>query len=109
MVFLCLVLHILGDFLNADILSEVIVIDVSLHFNEVDDTLELILSTDGELNRNGITLESVLHHVNNTIEVGTHNVHLIYISHTGNLIVISLSPNGFRLRLNASLSTENSY
>ena len=43
------------------------------------------------------------------IEVGTHDVHLIYISHTGYLVVISLTPNGLRLGLNTALSAENCY
>ena len=102
-------LHVLRDILNLDISTKVVCINVSLHFNKVNDTLEIVFCTDRELNRNGITLESILHHVNNTIEVGTHDVHLIYISHTGYLVVISLTPNGLRLGLNTALSTENCY
>lgn len=109
MILLSLFLHILGDILNTDVLSEIIIVNVSLHFNEVDDSSEFIFSADRKLNRNGVTFKSVLHHVYDTVEVGTHNIHLIYISHTGNLIIVSLSPNGFRLGLNTTLSAENGY
>ena len=109
MVFGSLVGHILGNFLHADILSKVIVVNVCFHFNQVNDTLEAVLASDRELNGNSVTFKSVEHHVHNMVEIGAHNVHLIYIGHTGNHIVVSLSPNGFRLRLNASLCTENSY
>jgi putative multiple sugar transport system permease protein len=101
--------HIVRNILDLDICTEVVCIDVSLHLNEVDDTSEVVLSTDRKLDRNGITLESVLHHVYNTVEVSAHDIHLVYVRHTGNLVVISLTPYCLRLRLNAALSAKYSY
>ena len=101
-----LFLHILRNFFYTDIFSKVIVVYISLHFNQVDYALELIFSTDRQLNRNSITLQSVVHHFQNTIEVCAHDVHLVDISHSRNLVLISLSPNCFGLWLYAALCTE---
>ena len=43
--------HIFGNFLNSNILAEIIVIDVCFHFNKVNDTLKVIFRTDRKLNR----------------------------------------------------------
>ena len=49
------------------------------------------------------------HHVDNAVEISAHNVHLVDIRHTRNLVFLSLTPNGLRLRLNAALCAENRY
>ena len=49
-----------------------------------------------------------MHHIHNAIEVRAVDIHLVDIAHTRNLVHISLSPNGFRLGLNAALCTEDS-
>ena len=108
-VLLCLIKHIRGDFLNAHILSEVVIINIGVHFNQVDNALKICFSADRKLNRNSVALKSVLHHMNYIVEICAHNVHLIYISHSGYMIVVSLTPNGFRLRLNTALCAENGY
>ena len=108
-VFVSHVNHVSGNILYSDILAKVIVIHVCLHFNQVNDTLKVIFRTDRKLNGHCVTLETLVHHFNNTEEVGTHNIHLIYISHSGYLIFISLTPYGLRLGLNAALCAENSY
>ena len=108
-VFLSLFLHILGNLFHAHILAEVIIVYICVHLNEVDDASEGRLSADRQLNRNSVALQSVVHHVYYVVEVCTHNIHLIYISHSGYVVVVRLAPNCFRLRLNAALSAEYSY
>ena len=101
--------HVFGDRLNADILTQLVVVDVSLHVQKVDDTAEGHLLTDGELKGHGICVESVLHHVQNMIEVGARDVHLVDISHTGHAILVSLTPDGLRLGLNTALGAEDGH
>ena len=48
-------------------------------------------------------MESFLHHIDNAIEVGSHNVHLVDIRHSRNIVFVRLSPYGFGLRFNAAL------
>ena len=104
-----LFLKVLRDFFLTDILSKVIIVYISLHFEQVDDSLEVVLSADRELDRNGITMESFMEHIQNVVEVCAHDIHLVDIYHSWYLIVISLSPNCFSLGLNTTLSTKNCY
>jgi len=104
-----LFLKVLRDLFLTDILSKIIIVYISLHFEQIDDTLEVVLSTDRELDRNGVTMKSFMEHIQNVVEVCTHDIHLVDIYHSWHLIVISLSPNCFSLRLNTTLSTKNCY
>ena len=106
-IFFSLFLHVIRDFFHADIFSQIIIVYISLHFYQVNDALELVLSADRQLNRNSITLQSLVHHINDTVEIRAHDIHLVDINHTRNLILISLSPYGFCLRLNAALCAQN--
>ena len=47
-------LHVLGDFLLRVICAVLVVIDLSLHCNKVNDTGEIALSADGQLNGNSV-------------------------------------------------------
>ena len=108
-IFLGNVNHILRNILDAHILAHVVIVDVRLHIDQVDDPTEGIFAADRKLNRNGITLQALLHHLDDIIEVSAHDVHLIDIRHTRNMIFLSLAPNRFGLGLNATLCAENGY
>ena len=101
--------HILGDRLNAHILTEVIVVYVCLHGHQVDDTAEAALLADRELDCDRIGMKPVLHHLNDTEKVGSGNVHLVDVRHSRDLVLVSLTPNGLGLGLNAALRAENGY
>jgi len=105
-VFLCLFAHILRDRLDSHIFSEVIVVDDRFHIYEVDNSSEGTLLTDRKLNGHGICAESFLHHVKNTVEVSSHYIHLVDISHSRDFIFVCLTPYGLRLGLNAALSAK---
>ena len=45
-----------GDFFDSLILSELIVVNVSFHLDKINQSLEVILGADRQLNRNRITL-----------------------------------------------------
>ena len=99
--------HILGDRLNAHILAQLIVIDIGIHLHQVDDTLEGILLPDGELDGYGVGLQAVVYHVQHVIEIRAGDVHLVDVDHPGDMVVVSLTPNRFGLRLNTALSTHD--
>ena len=99
--------HVVGDLFNSDVESLLIVIHFRLHLNEIDDALERGFGADRELNGNCVTFEPFLHHRDDVIEVCAHNVHLVDVRHARNLVLVSLSPNGFGLRLNAALCTKH--
>ena len=107
MVLLSKFLHVLGNLLDSYVETLVVIVDISLHFNKVNNSLEVCFSTYGELDRNCVTLQALLHHVDNIIEISSHNVHLIDIDHSRNLVLVRLSPDSFGLRLNAALCAKN--
>ena len=106
-VFLCQLFHIVRDRLTADILAKVVIIDFCIHFDQVDNALKGVLTADRQLNRNGVALETLIDHIQHAVEVRAHNVHFIDINHTRNMVFVSLTPNGFRLRLNTALGAKN--
>ena len=107
MILVANVLHVLGNILNVDIGSEIVIINVSLHLNKVNKSLVRVLAAYRKLNGNGITFKTLMHHGQNPIKIGTHYVHLINIDHSGDMIFIGLTPYCFGLGLNAALCTKN--
>ena len=67
-VLLSLLHHVSRNILIADILAEVVIVNLSAHGDQVDDTLEGILRADRQLNRNSVALQTVLHHVDYVVE-----------------------------------------
>ena len=64
----------------------------SLHLDKVNYTLEVELSTDRNYYGAGVSTKNGLHLVYHAVEVSTLTVHLIYISDTGYVVLISLAP-----------------
>ena len=106
-ILLCLFLHIIGDVNDRNVVAQLIVVDISLHLHQVDDALEVIFGADGELNGQGVAFQTVMHHMDDIVEVRTHDVHLVNERHTGDFVFVSLMPNGFRLGFYAALGAEN--
>ena len=50
-----------------------------------------------------------MHHVEYIEEIGAHNVHLVDVDHTGDIIVVGLSPYRFGLRLDSALGTKHGH
>ncbi len=88
------ILHILGDFLLRVICAVLVVINLGLHCNKVNDTGKITLSADRQLNGHSVTLEPVLHHLNNVEEIRSHDVHFVNVNHSGYAVVVSLTPYG---------------
>ena len=82
--------------------------DVCLHFEQVDNTEEVALSADGELNNQRACAQAVDDGLNGEVEVSTHLVHLVDEADTGDIVLVSLAPNGLRLGLNTFLAVEHS-
>ena len=74
----------------------------SLHADEVNDTLELFFSTDGHRDNARSCTEDVLHLAHYFEEVSTRTVHLVHITDTRYVVLVSLTPYGFRLRFNTT-------
>ena len=109
MIFLSLVLHFLGNLLDADVFAQIVVIDLGLHRQQIDNTLEIVFFADRQLDRNGVALKTFLDHVEDIIKVCAHNIHLVHVDHTRNMILVCLTPNRFRLRFDAALGAHDGY
>ena len=62
------------------------------HLDEVHDTLEVLLSTDRNLDSNRIGTQDILHLLHGLKEVGTRTVHLVDITDTRHVVLVSLTP-----------------
>ena len=61
---------------------------------------------DGQLDGHRIALQAVMDHVQDVVEVGAHDVHLVDVDHAGHMVVVRLTPDGLRLGLHAALGAE---
>ena len=108
-ILLSLLDHIFGDGLSAHIIAHVVVVDLSVHVNEVNDTAEGIFLTDRQLDGHAVGVQTIMQHLDAAEEVSTHGVHLVDVHHTGDFVFISLTPNGLRLRLDTTLCGQNGH
>ena len=72
------------------------------HPEQVDDTLEILFGADGHCHYNRICTQDVLHLANDLEEVGAGAVHLVDVTHTGHVVLVSLTPYGLGLWLYAA-------
>ena len=103
----CELLHICGDLFLAHVLTELIIEDIGPHLDEIDHAAEGIFASDGQLDGNGVTLESLVHHLQDIEEIGTHHVHLVHVNKARDMILVGLSPYSLGLRLNAALGAQD--
>ena len=101
--------HVLRNRLMPYILSEVIVVNFRVHVDKVNNSSEGVLRADRQLNRNTVAVEAFLNHIKNVVEIRTHDIHFINVYHSRYVVFVSLTPNGFRLRLNTALCAQNGY
>ena len=104
-----LFLHVIRNFNFVSNFAEVVFINDGFVLNEVDDACERIFSTNRQLDSYSVSLEAFMHHVDNIVEICARDVHLVDISHTRNIVLLSLTPYGFSLRLNAAAGSQNCY
>ncbi len=106
-VFLRQLQHVFGDLFLADIFAQIVVVYFRFHLNEVNNASKESFRANRQLNGNGVALQTIVHHIQHAVKIRAHDVHLVDVRHSGNAILISLSPNCFRLRLNTTLGAEN--
>ena len=105
----CELLHICGDLFLAHVLTELIIEDIGPHLDEIDHAAEGIFASDGQLDGNGVTLESLVHHLQDIEEIGTHHVHLVHVNKARDMILVGLSPYSLGLRLYTALGAQDGH
>ncbi len=91
----------LGDLHDFLLGAELVFVDDRLHPDEIDDTREIALSADRQLDRDGVGAESVDHRLHALLEVGAGAIHLVDVGDARHVILVGLAPDGLRLRLHA--------
>src|SRR5690606_16445455 len=81
--------------------------DDGLHLDEVDHTLEGVFGANGDHDGHRVGLQAQLQLVVDLEEVGTGAVHLVDESQTRHVVLVGLTPDRFRLGLNATHSAVN--
>ncbi|AMO46890.1 Hypothetical protein AKI40_0462 [Enterobacter sp. FY-07] len=79
------------------------------HFHQVNNTGETFFSTNSQLQRNRVRAQTGFDLTNNFQEVSAHTVHFVNERDARNFIFVSLTPYGFRLRLNTTNCAVNHY
>ncbi len=104
-----LVEHVGGDLFGLVLGAHGLVfVSVRLHRDQVDHPDELVLGADGQLDGDrGLGGETVDHHVDAALEVGAHPVHLVDEGDAGNVVLVGLAPDRFRLGLHAGHRVEH--
>ena len=81
-------------------------VDLGLHLDQVHQAHEAGLSADGNLDRHGVGLQPLLHHIHDAEEIRAHDVHLVHIGQARHVVLGGLAPDGFGLGLHAALGAE---
>ena len=104
-----IIFHIIRYICNVNVLSLISFEDVGFHLKQVNNTHKCIFFSYRKLKKHWVLAKLSLNLLYCSVEVRTKYVHLIDISHTRYVVLISLPPYVFRLRLNSALCTEYTY
>ena len=109
-IFLGLLEQFGGNFLVVVLRAEALVLpDDRLHAQKVDDALEVRLGADRQLNADRAAADLGLDLVDAAEEIGADLVHLVDEYDARHAVLVGLTPNGLRLRLDALIAVENAY
>ena len=98
----------IGDGNEAGLCPQVVFVPgISFHGQQVDDTPEICFTANWPLDGYWIRLQPILNHANRADKICPHTIHLVNKADTRHAILVSLSPNRFRLGFNASNSIEH--
>ncbi|CCJ99810.1 hypothetical protein BN130_2534 [Cronobacter malonaticus 507] len=108
--FVSQVLHVSRDIFVFEGYALVCIVPVDgFHFHQVNNTGETFFSTNRQLQRNRVRAQTGFDLTNNFQEVRAHAVHFVNERNTRNFVFVSLTPYGFRLRLNTTNCAVNHY
>ncbi len=99
-------LHFVGS-AHGDVTLSVARPNQGAHFEEVNNTDEVVLSTDGQLHDQRLGTKAGDDGVYGEVEVSAQLVHLVDEADTRNVVLVSLAPNSLGLRLHAFLAIEH--
>ena len=99
--------ELLRDLFDRELRSERVRVRDRLHLDQVDDSRELLLAPDREMNRYGLRAEPVAHGLDGRVEVGAGAVHLVDERDAGHGVAVCLAPDGLGLGLHSGDGVED--
>ena len=100
--------HVVRDLFVVEVCAETVIVpDNRLHANEVDQALEAGFGADRQLDRHGLRAQTVADRFHALFEVGADLIHLVDKHDPRNVVAVSLTPDGFGLRLNALVAVQH--
>ena len=105
---MCLELGGNVELLEADTLALVVPGDL-FHLDEIDHADELLLGADRNLQQHRLAVEALLNLLDDPEKVRARAVHLVDERDPRNSVLVGLTPNGLRLRLDAADGAEDGY
>ncbi len=99
--------HIGWDFTDSQLMVGIIFVGIGFHINEIDDTTDVFLKTDWQVNRNGVFRQALMNAVEGFVEVATNLVNLVDKADARHTVLGRLAPDGLGLSLDAHFTIEN--
>ena len=96
-----LVGELLGDLDDVLVLAELVLVNDRLHRHQIDDSAEVRLRADRQLDRDRVRPKAVDHRLHAAREVRADPVHLVDVGDPRHVVLVGLAPHGLGLRLDA--------
>src|SRR5262249_4051148 len=96
-----------GNIGGLDVLAKVVRVDDGALVQEVDHTLEPVLGSDGDLDRDGACPQPAAGGIDRRVEVGAHPVQLVDEGDSGHAVAVGLAPDGLGLGLHPGHGIED--
>ncbi len=83
---------ILGNLTDSNVIALIVVIDIGVHFEQVDEAFVGLFRADRNVYHDSIFAQSVADLLYTAVVVSAHNVHLVDEGHSGNVVCVCLTP-----------------
>ena len=87
----------------------IIFVGICLHINKVNNTANILFEADREMNRKSILTQALMNRLKRLVEIAANLIDFIDKTDTRYTIFIGLTPDGFRLSLDAHLAIKYNY
>ena len=88
----CFIFHFFWNLCNRNIFALLIIVDISFHFHQINDSFEFIFFTNWQLKTNCIFTKSCFNLIYSIVEISSKNVHLIDERHSWYIVCVCLTP-----------------
>src|SRR5690606_15861225 len=102
-VFFRLLLVFVGNFLLPTARTEIVLVELSAVFGQVDDPFKGVLGSDRQLARHRVGPEALADLLDGAVEIGSDDIHFVNVSDPRDVVLVRLPPDGFGLGFHTTL------